>query len=175
MHAWVDIAELTNTKNLNGGLVARCVAGLPFVLEEGMEVALVPPVLDAPRNVTVLFADAEGLDGGYVEFEEIDDVNIAEMVVGCHCLVRRDQLPASVSGYTANNAPDWANWEVYEQQEGYLGTVCGMREMPGQIMLEIDRQSCDVLMVPMVDEFIVGIDEDAKIITLSLPAGFLEL
>ena len=40
MHDWANVAELTKTKTLTGGLVARCAPGLPFLLEEGLEVEL---------------------------------------------------------------------------------------------------------------------------------------
>ena len=49
MRAWTDVAVLARTKNLQGGFVAQSAAGLPFLLSEGLEVAFVPPVSDAPR------------------------------------------------------------------------------------------------------------------------------
>ena len=54
MGAWVRVAEFTKAKHLKGGLVARSVAGLPFLLEEGLFCAFVPPVIDVPRQGTVL-------------------------------------------------------------------------------------------------------------------------
>ena len=175
MHAWIDIAELTNTKNLDGGLVARSVAGLPFALREGMEISLVPPVLDAPRHVVVEFAQADGLDGGTVYFEEVTDVNVAKLLVGCHCLLKRDQLPKDASGYTAQDAPDWNGWEAQDVSAGYLGTVCAMKEMPGQVMMEVDRGQDGILQVPLVDEFVAQVDEEGRLITFALPKGLLDL
>ena len=39
MRAWADVAVLAKTKNLKGRFVVRAAAGLPFLLEEGDEVA----------------------------------------------------------------------------------------------------------------------------------------
>ena len=39
MRTWADVAWLATAKNLDGGLVVRSASGLPFLLEEGMEVA----------------------------------------------------------------------------------------------------------------------------------------
>ncbi|MDO4182803.1 MAG: 16S rRNA processing protein RimM [Coriobacteriia bacterium] len=175
MHTWIDIAQLTNTKHLDGGLVARCAAGLPFVFSAGMQVCLVPPVLDAPRNVVVDRAEPDGLEGGVVHFREVCDPNLAQMLVGCHCLVRRSSLPEGALNACAPDAPDWTGWEVYDTESGYVGTVIGISEMPGQLMLQIDRCTCTPALVPLVDEFLADVDDRIDRITLNLPAGLLEL
>ena len=50
MSAWARVANLGKVKNLKGGLLAYPCESLPFLLEEGMEVAFVPPVLRVPRT-----------------------------------------------------------------------------------------------------------------------------
>ena len=70
LNAYVaNVAELSKTKTLTGGLVARCAPGLPFLLEEGMEVAFVPPRHDAPRRARVLSVQDAGRDAFLVTFE----------------------------------------------------------------------------------------------------------
>ena len=176
MRAWCDIAELTNTKYLNGGLVVRCTAGLPFLFEAGLEVSLVPPVLDAPRRVVVADAEPNGPDGGVVWFEEVADADAAKVLVGCHCLARREDVRGLATRAVVDGSElDVAGWETYDEDEGYLGLVVEVREMPGQLMLVIDRQTCSELLVPLVDEFVAEIDESSHALRLSLPAGLLEL
>lgn len=72
MRTWANVAELSKTKTLTGGLVARCAPGLPFLLEEGMEVAFVPPRHDAPRRARVLSVQDAGRDAFLVTFEGVD-------------------------------------------------------------------------------------------------------
>lgn len=176
MRAWCDIAELTNTKHLNGGLVVRCTAGLPFLLEEGMEVRLVPPVLDAPRCVTVADAQSQSVDGGVVRFDGVDDADTAKLLVGCHCLVSRELVHELTQRVVVDDEElDIVGWEAYDEESGYLGTVIEIREMPGQMMIIIDRCTCNPLMVPLVDEFISSINEDERTLVLSVPAGLLAL
>ena len=50
MSTWVIVARLTKAKTVEGGLFVRSTEGLPFLLEEGMEVVFVPPVLRVPRQ-----------------------------------------------------------------------------------------------------------------------------
>ena len=95
MRTWANVAELSKTKTLTGGLVARCAPGLPFLLEEGMEVAFVPPRHDAPRRARVLSVQDAGRDAFLVTFEGVDSIDVAELLVGCSCLVRRADLPES--------------------------------------------------------------------------------
>ena len=60
-----------------------------------MEVAFVPPRHDAPRRARVLSVQDAGRDAFLVTFEGVDSIDIAELLVGCSCLVRRADLPES--------------------------------------------------------------------------------
>lgn len=174
MRTWIDIAELAHTKNLNGGLVARSAAGLPFLLREGMSVALVPPVLDAPRNVTVESLQMRGDFEAFVFFEEVTDADTAEALVGCHCLVRRDE--AGLGEFEdVNDLPSWEGWQVFDAREGFVGTVSGIDERPYQPLLVVARDGRADALVPLVDDFLVNVDEEARRIDMRLAPGLLDL
>ena len=96
MGAWVRVAEFTKAKHLKGGLVARSVAGLPFLLEEGLFCAFVPPVIDVPRQGTVVEVRPEARGGATVFFDTVVDANQADALVGCYVLARREDLPDDV-------------------------------------------------------------------------------
>ena len=111
----------------------RATAGLPFLLEEGMEVAFVPPVLDAPRRATVSAIEEQGLDL-IVFFEGVEDRSTAEALAGCHCLVRRADLP---EGALAVGSRGLVGWSVRDEAAGFAGTVSAVIENPGQTLLEL--------------------------------------
>ena len=115
MRTWANVAELSKTKTLTGGLVARCAPGLPFLLEEGMEVAFVPPRHDAPRRARVLSVQDAGRDAFLVTFEGVDSIDVAELLVGCSCLVRRADLPESA---LAAEADGLEGFEVHDAPTG---------------------------------------------------------
>lgn len=174
MRAWADVAYLATTKNLNGGLVARSAAGLPFLLSEGLRVALVPPRLDAPRDVTVASVQMRGDDEALVFFDEVDDAATAQALVGCHVLAPRDAFdPADLE--PAGEWPSWEGWEVVDAQAGAVGGVAGVEELPLQSLLVVARPDGSEALIPLVDEFIVAVDEDARRIDVALPAGLLDL
>lgn len=228
MRAWKDVAELVTTKTLNGGLVARCAPGLPFLLSEGMEVAFVPPRLEAPRSARVCSVSMQASDGAIVSFEGIDSVEVAGALVGCRCLVRRDCLPEldKADGFDSDAL---FGFQVIDEREGLLGTLQGIQTLPGQRLLEVKRagaqgakdasgvgcvsdaeglsgaggmqdaaalggakgapaaaELCDAaglhdmrsahnLLIPLVEEFVLGVDEDARCIDVRIPAGLLDL
>lgn len=171
MREWADIAVLAKAKNLQGGFVVRSAAGLPFLLEEGMEVAFVPPVLDVPRRATVRAIEEHGGEL-LVFFEGIDDRSTAEALAGCHCLVRRADLP---EGALAAGSRGLVGWAVRDEGAGFSGTVSDVVDNPGQTLLELTGDDGAVVLVPLVDEFVAGFDEDARTIELAAPAGLFDL
>ena len=171
MHAWLDVAVLAKTRNLNGRFVARAAAGLPFLLEEGDEVAFVPPQLDVPRRATV--ADVAPIDDrtAEVSFAEVDG-KAAGVLVGSHCLIRR----ASVDESALHASPAiWEGWAVVDEAFGEVGFVTGFIENPGQMLLQVGRPDGREALVPIVDEIVRDVDERAGVVHVCLPQGLLDL
>ena len=173
MRAWTDVAVLARTKNLQGGFVAQSAAGLPFLLSEGLEVAFVPPVSDAPRRARVTTVSAIDDRTAVVAFDAVEGIDAAEALVGCHCLVRRADLP---EGALDAHAGTWDGWEVHDARAGLVGTVAGIQELPGQDLLEVvPAAGGRTVLVPLVDALVAGVDEEARRIDVDLPDGLLEL
>lgn len=57
MSSWIRVARLTQKKGLQGRFVAQACQGLPFLLEEGMSVFVVPPSIGLPRVLCVASID----------------------------------------------------------------------------------------------------------------------
>lgn len=174
MREWIDIAELAHTKNLNGGLVARSAAGLPLLLSEGMQLALVPPVIDAPRSVTVASLRFRDDYEAVVFFEEVNDASIAEALVGCHCLARRAEIDFEAIE-EENDLPSWDGWRVEDEEAGYVGLVSHIEDRPLQPLLVVEREGRGEALIPLVEEFLVEINEDERVIYTRLAPGLLDL
>lgn len=149
----------------------RSAAGLPFLLEEGLEVAFVPPVLDAPRRARVREVTEQGNDV-VVFFEGVEDRTTAEMLAGCHCLVRRADLPEDALAIGSHGL---VGWTARDEAAGFSGTVADVVENPGQVLLQLAGSDGRTVLVPLVDEFVAGFDEDAREIALRAPAGLYDL
>ncbi len=174
MRGWVSIAYLAKPKNLNGGLVARGASGLPFVLYPGLRLAVVPPQLDAPRTLTVREASERADNEALVFFEEIADLSAAELLAGCELLAREDEVDLSVLE-DAEELPAWEGWEVHDGVAGLVGEVVEVAERATQPLLTVRRPEGGEALIPLVDEFIVDVDEAARRIDVALPTGLLDL
>lgn len=178
MRNWSDVAVLAKTRNLDGGFVVKSAANLPFLLDEGDEVAFVPPVLDAPRRGVVLDVRFLDDDSAVVHFDSVVDKNTAEQLAGCHCLV---QLTQEQRDYIAQTPVSWDGWSVVDTEFGLIGHINEVIENPGQMLLSVKRadrsnpEAQDDILIPVVDEFIVGIDADSQIVETHIPAGLLSL
>lgn len=171
MRAWTHVADLVKPKNLQGGLVARRVAGLPFLLFEGLEVAFVPPVLDAPRRGVVEEVRPLGDEAYFVRFDSVATIDDASALAGCSCLARRADLPEDLG----EEAPGLLlGYTVFDDEQGEIGQVVEVVENPGQWLLSIEGPR-GALLVPFVEPIVCGIDEDERIIEIDAPEGLLDL
>lgn len=73
MGSWTNVAALLRAKTNEGGLSVKPTEGLPFLLEKGMEVTFVPPVLRIPRSGKVL--DVEWKRKAHIWFGSIVSTN----------------------------------------------------------------------------------------------------
>ena len=172
MRDWMDVAILAKTRNLKGRLVVQGAAGLPFLLQEGLEVAFVPPQTDLPRKSTVLSLRMLDDRSAEVAFDGVDG-DSARGLAGCHCLIRRCDVDESAF---EDEPAMWEGWQVFDDAAGLLGAVSGVIDNPGQALLEVSRaDGRGNLLVPVVDEIVRDVDVDGRAISVTLPNGLLDL
>lgn len=187
MLGWLDIATLEETKGFNGSFVARSAAGLPFLLHEGMDVALVPPVLDMPRNVEVeSVSDPQGACAK-VRFSGISSSDAAEKLIGCHCLVKESSLgditcspelpldDAIAGEYGIADASELIGWELQDEIGQHLATVADVEDNPAHPFLIVVSSEGEEAMIPLVADFLIEADEDSHILVVRLPKGLMSI
>lgn len=182
---WLDIATLSEMKNLDGGFVVHGDPELPFLLREGMRVALVPPVLDVPREAEVVYVSMMGDATARVKFAQITTAEQAEQLVGCHCLARKEDIgdihPLAGSGNDiifdgdVLYADELIDWQVEDGQGTLLGTVADVDESPAHPLLVLALGDGGEAMIPLVEDFIVEIDGGSRTIAMNLPKGLLDI
>lgn len=176
MRTWLDIATLDKLKRMDGRFVAVAAAGLPFLLSEGMEVRLVPPATDAPRAVTVASVRDERASSAVVGFSEVVDAETAQRLVGMHCLVCADDLPEEAAlSLTAASHGSIIGWRIEDAASGSGGEVIDAVDHPAQTTLTVRMDDGAEKLIPLAEELIVSVDEEAARIVMELPAGLLEL
>ena len=172
MRAWMDVAALAKTRNAKGRLVVKSTAGLPFLLEEGDEVAFVPPRTDVVRRAVVQAVYPVDDRLADVEFEGVDG-DTARALVGCHCLIRRSSIDES---QLREEPAFWNGWHVVDDAAGPIGEVVDVIDNPGQMLLRVKRPyGLGDVLVPVVDEIVRDVDAVSQTISVALPNGLLDL
>ncbi len=177
MDPWVNIASLLKAKNNEGGLSVKQAEGLPFLLQPGMEVTFVPPVLRMPRCATVEQVVEIGQGRHIVYFDSVIDRTQAEKLEGHYCLVPRAVLP---EGFDQQVGSGLFGFNVVDEQAGPVGVVVDVLENPAHPLLEVcpreeGAQQAESVFIPLVEEFIAGVDPKTNTLTMNLPDGLLEL
>ena len=177
MDPWVNIASLLKAKNNEGGLSVKQTEGLPFLLQPGMEVTFVPPVLRMPRCATVEQVVEMGQGRHLVYFDSVVNRTQAEKLEGHHCLVRRAMLP---EGFDQQQGLGLVGFNVADEQTGVVGVVVDILENPAHPLLEVrprleGAHQAESVFIPLVEEFIAEVDPKTNTLTMRLPDGLLEL
>ena len=103
--------------------------------------------------------------------EGIMDRNAAEPLRGTKLWLDRDKLPDLEDGFYHE---DLKGMDVVTQDGTDLGKVIGVENFGASDLLDVKPKGKPSFYVPFVDEYILSVDEDARVITIDLPEGLLE-
>lgn len=168
MGEFVKVARITKARKRQGRLVVQPCGNLPFLLHEGMTAHVVPPSLDVPRTVTL--REAHAGEDCVIAFEGVEDYSQLLEYVGRYLLVARDELDG---GLLPVQAADLSGFEVEDARLGALGRVVDVSANAFQATLVVEGAHGEVL-IPLVDEFVDGLDEDSRTLFTRVPDGLVE-
>lgn len=178
MRRYLQAAKITGTKNRDGRLVAKATDGLPFLLVEGMEVSLVPPVIDAPRHTRIVRVSPQDERVAFIWLDGLTDASVAEALVGAHLLVSRDDLALSEEAFACEALAGCLDgWRFVDKTSGNEGHVICVRETAGQALMEVelDAHAGKVHLVPYAQALVLSEDEEARVVTMEVPKGLFDL
>ncbi len=105
-----------------------------------------------------------------VKFEDVDSIEQAKALVKSELFLPLTQLPKLAKGKFYFH--DLIGCQVLEDEK-LIGTVKDVYEGANELMA-VSRNENEVL-IPLIDEVLVDVDIEAKIIVVSLPDGLLDL
>ncbi|MBY4798053.1 16S rRNA processing protein RimM [Collinsella sp. AGMB00827] len=165
------IARIVKTHGSKGEVVAVAPRGLPFCLQAGLEVAIVPPSLDRDRFCLVESVSSERDRAAIIGFSGIHDLDAADSIVGCQVLASREDLALGSEFATLE---ELEGREVLDQHHGLLGTLIAIEETPAHPLWVVrDRNGRDIL-IPAVSAIILHVP-DSGALEVSIPDGLLDL
>jgi ribosomal 30S subunit maturation factor RimM len=129
-----------------------------------------PLFVEIDGHAVPLFLESfvrRGVKGATAVFADIDTVGRASELIGRTFCIRADES-ADATAYE-----DVVGWEAW-LDTGQKGRITNYFEGEFNSLFEAEIEG-EVILIPVVDEFISAIDEEKKRIVFSLPEGLLDL
>lgn len=165
--AFVIVARVGKTHGLKGEVSVVPTAEASFSVFEGVDVWFVPPV----RNVRAsrIRSMRPGPKGVLVSFEGVDDVDTAHSLTGHDILVASSDVPDEWNAAEDDTAH---GYKVTDITHGSLGEIVEIIETGANDVWVVHGPLGEVL-IPVIDDVVVDIDDDAHAISVSLLPGLL--
>ena len=165
-----QIGKVVKTSGSSGELI--------FVLESDLPAQgkkMEPVFILIKGNLVPFFiekTEARGKNQAIVKLLDIDNQEDALQLTGSPIL-----LPNSRKQRKRKSASfdiDLEDYEVVDNQQGSIGKIINILELPMQEIMEIDHLGKQIL-IPLVEEIIREVDTRKKIIYISAPEGLIDL
>ncbi len=165
---FVPVGRIVKVHGLNGEVSVAPAAGPPFVFPEGLAVWIVPPT-SVPAEL-VIESVRQGPKGPLVKLSGVDTRADAEPLRGRTLLARDSDLP---DGWTEVDVTD-VGLKVVDVKRGAIGTVADVIITGANDVWVVHDGPFGEVLVPVIDDVVVEIDEDAGIATVRLLPGLLD-
>lgn len=95
----------------------------------------------------------------FLKFEHITNRTEAESLQGAEVLLPKDQIPDELT----DSDDDLIGYQVQDAKGAYIGEVLQIIENPAHPLLQV-KDDNGVFLIPLVDAYILGIDDEEGII-----------
>ena len=114
---------------------------------------------------------AKGTSKALLRLTGIKNLKDSEEIAGADIFVR----PESVDGGEDDelSLDDLVGWTLLDEDGTEVGSVTGFEPIPGNPCLYIGAKDGATAMVPLHDDLIIDIDEEALRITMRIPEGLI--
>lgn len=161
------IARVAKAHGSKGEVVTVPVDGLPLLMEEGLRVCVVPPLLKGDRWHEVLSV-GDGPNGQLVRLSGIDDLGGSEAIVGRSLLASATELPDDLA---MHDAGELVGRDVVDVSRGTVGRIIEVMMGPANDVWVVDGEAGETL-IPVVDEMVVDLPDEGDIV-VDLPLGLV--
>ena len=158
-----SIGYFSKTHGLKGHLVLKASSG--FLAEELKALFVEVAGAKAPYFISDL---KQSGGNTIIALEELDTVEKAKKLVGKAVFIDENLVNAE------EGEEDWIGYELVDKHYGSLGIITEVTDNGQQVLLSIDHKGQEVIL-PLVDEFIERVDEEAKKLYFNAPEGLIGL
>jgi 16S rRNA processing protein RimM len=107
-----------------------------------------------------------------LKFKGFDSIDMANMIKNCEVYIDKEDLPVSDDDNVFTH--ELIGCMVIDEKIGEVGLIDYIDKSSAQELVYINKDN-EELIFPLIDEFIVSIDLENKMLTVNLPEGLLEI
>jgi 16S rRNA processing protein RimM len=140
-------------------------------LYENLESVLV----ELNKNLIPFFIENSSLhknDFLRVKFEEVDNEEEANSIIGCEIYLPLSMLPKLEGKKFYFH--EVIGFEIEDKRLGIVGKIVSVNDTTAQPLFEVLNGEVEIL-IPMIDHFLVDIDRKNKKVVMDLPEGLIEM
>lgn len=154
------IARVEKTHGRRGEVVTVPVHGLPLLVREGLEVAVVPPQLKGSRWHTVTETADDGRAGQLVSLSGISKIGEADELVGRYLLAKRSDLPDDLE---LRDAQRLVGRQVADEGNGLVGTIDEVMVGPANDVWVISFDGIGEVLLPVIGQVVSEVPREGTI------------
>lgn len=110
-----------------------------------------------------------------VKFEGVDDDDKAKNFTKVALFIEKKYLHEDVSGADVEGGDYYIGFQIFDENGNEIGEITDIDDSTENILFIVSTPQDDELFIPAVDDYIVGIDDDKKIIQMNIPEGLLDM
>lgn len=173
---FVTIGTISKTRGTGGAVIVAHPKTVSPDSLVGETVFLVPPSVDVHAR-TVVAAARNDADGTLViELQGVDSRARALDIVGRSVVVSAAHVQVERAGefgahFGALSADDLVGWTALRESGEVLGRIGSVLETPAHHVIEVEVSNGEPVLIPVVDEFILGVDQASASVVVRLIAG----
>jgi len=165
---FVPVGRIIKAHGLKGEVSVAALTGLPFDSLLGLEVWFVPPS-GAVRNARIEGV-RPGPKGPLLTLSGIETIDAAQGISGSTIVARPADLPEEV----LDEEFDPVGWRVVDEVRGELGAIDEVIVTGANDVWVVHGERFGEVLLPVIDDVVLEIDEDAEEIRVRLLPGLIE-
>lgn len=168
----VEIGQFRRTHALKGELNATLEVGDDFFDEE------VPLITEVDGIYVPFFVDSvrtKGAESFLLKLSGVNSADQASAFVNKPIFAKREDVEDYFGEEGLELPEDFIGYSVIEVDKGKIGTVTRVDDATDNVLFLVDPGDGSTIFIPAAEEFITNIDDDHKIIQVSLPEGLINL
>lgn len=165
---YVRLGRIVRASGKGARLAVALEPGVPAEAIPGTEVWIVPPLPAGVRPFRIASVTS-GPRGPLVTLEGLEDPGEAREAVGRFLLARATDVPD-----LREPADDLIEYQVVDEARGALGTVAEVIVTGANDVLVVEGGPLGQVLVPVIDEVIVRVDHEARVVHVRLLEGLVE-